>query len=91
MDGKSKPSPTIDILGIGIEIYRNWIEYHMTPEMIWSNKEIDHEKPTCMFDVSDDGRLKEAFCWKNTQPLPKQDHQHKGTKYSFLDYQTAIH
>ena len=59
----------------------------MTPEMNWNNIEIDHVKPICMFDISKENELKEAFCWKITQPLLKQDHQHKGTKYSFLDYQ----
>ena len=40
-----------------------------------------------MFGVSKDKELKEAFNWKNTQPLLKQDHQHKGKKFNFLDYQ----
>ena len=60
----------------------------MTPEMNWTNIEIDHVKPIiCMFDVSKDEELREAFYWKNTQPLFKHDHQKKGTKFDFLDYQ----
>ena len=55
--------------------------------MIWSNNEIDHVKPICMFDVSKDEELGETFCWKITQPLFKKDHQNKGTKSNFLDYQ----
>ena len=55
--------------------------------MNWSNIEIDRVKPICMFDVSKDEELKEGFNWKNTQPLLKQDHQLKGTKFNFLDYQ----
>ena len=43
----------------------------MTPEMKGSKKEMDHMKPICMFDVTIDVELKEAFCWKNTQPLLK--------------------
>ena len=31
--GKSKPSTTVDILGIDIDIYRKWIDLQMTPEM----------------------------------------------------------
>ena len=34
-----------------------------------------------------DEELKEAFSWKNTKPLLKQDSRQKGTKFSFLDYQ----
>ena len=59
----------------------------MTPEMNWSNIEIDHVKPICMFDIAKDEKLKEAFNWRNTQPLLKRDHLQKGIKFNFLDYQ----
>ena len=58
----------------------------MSPEMNWSNIEIDHLKPICLFDVSKDEELREAFNWKNTQPLSKPAHIHKRTKFNFLDY-----
>ena len=83
----TKQSSMKDILGIDINRYRNWIEWEMTPEMNWTNIELDHIKPICMFDVSKEEELKEAFNWKNTQPLLKHDHQHKGIKFTFLDYQ----
>ena len=87
LKGKSKSSSTIDILGTDINTYKRWIEWQMTPEMHWTKNEIDHVKPICMFDVSNDEELKEAFSWKNTQPLLKLDHQQKGTKFIFSDYQ----
>ena len=40
-----------------------------------------------MFDVSKDEELGDAFCWKNNQPLLRKDHQYKGIKLNFLDYQ----
>ena len=55
--------------------------------MNWQNMETDHVKPICLFDVSKEEELKQAFFWKNTQPLLTQDHQKKGTKFNFLDYQ----
>ena len=55
--------------------------------MNWYNIEIDHIKPICMFDVSNDEELKKAFSWKNTQPLLKQDNRQKGRKFNFLDCQ----
>ena len=55
--------------------------------MNWLNIEMDHVKPICLFDVSQDEELKEAFNWRNTQPLLKQDHQLKGINFKFLDYQ----
>ena len=59
----------------------------MTPEINWSNIEIDQENAVCLFDVSKDEELREAISWKETQPLLNQDHQKKGTKFNFLDYQ----
>ena len=84
---KSKSSSTIDILGTDIKTYKRWIEFQMTSEMNWSNIEIDHVKPICLFNVSDDEELKLAFNWKNTQPLLRQLHSQKGVKFNFLDYQ----
>ena len=59
----------------------------MTPDTTWDNIEIDHVKAICVFNVSKDEELKEAFNWKNTQPLLKADHKQKGVKFNFLDYQ----
>ena len=58
--------------------------------MNWNNIEIDHVIAICLFDVSKDEELREAFNWKNTQPLLKYDHQKKGTKFNFLDYQLQL-
>ena len=85
--GLTKQSSSRDILGIDIDLYRKWIEWQFTPEMNWSNTELDHVKPFCSFDLSKEEELREAFCWKNTQPLLKKDHQLKGTKFNFLNYQ----
>ena len=90
LNGKTKSSSTLDILGIDIETYKKWIEFQMTPEMNWENIEIDHVKPICMFDVTKDEEMKEGFNWKNTQPLLKQDHLQKGIKFNFLDYQSQF-
>ena len=59
----------------------------MTRDMNWTNIQIDHVKPICLFDVSKNDELRESLCWKNTQPLHKRDHQHMGTKFKFLAYQ----
>ena len=85
--GNSKSSSTTtELLGVDINTYRKWIEYQFTPETNWSTIEIDHVKPICMFDVSEDEELKEAFNWKNTQPLLKELHSQKRIKFIFLDY-----
>ena len=63
---------------VGISIYTR---------VNWSNIKIDHVKPSCLFDVTKDKDIREAFNWRNTQPLLKQDHLQKGIKFNFLDYQ----
>ena len=78
LNGKSKSSSTRDILGLDIILFKKWIEYQFTPEMNWSNIEIDHVKPICMFNVSDVEELKLAFNWKNTKPLLKEVQSQKG-------------
>ena len=47
----------------------------MTPDMTWENIEFEHVRPFSSSDISDDGQLKEAFNWQNTQPLSKEIHQ----------------
>ena len=90
LNGKSKSISTKEILGIDIETYKKWIEWQMTPDMTWDNIEIDHVKAICLFDISNDEQLKEAFNWRNTQPLLKKDHQQKGIKFDVLDYQNQF-
>ena len=67
LKGMTKQSSSINILGKVIDLYRKWLELQFTPEMNWENIEIDHVKPICMFDVTKDEELKEAFNWRNTQ------------------------
>ena len=50
----TKQSSTKDILGIDIDTYKKWLEFQFTPEMNWSNIQIDHVQPICSFDVSKD-------------------------------------
>ena len=57
----TKQSSTKDILGIDFNLYRKWIESQTTPEMNWTNIELDHIKLIFMFDVSKDDELREEF------------------------------
>ena len=60
----TKQSSTKEFLGIDVDLFKKWIECQMTPEMNWLNIEIDHVMPICLFDVSKDEELKEAFYGK---------------------------
>ena len=55
--------------------------------MTWNSIEIDHVKPISLVDVSKEDELLEAFNWRNTQPLLKEDNLRKRIKYNELDYQ----
>ena len=55
--------------------------------MNWSNIEIDHVKPICMFDISEDQKLKKTFSEKITQPLLKEVYSEKGIKFNVVEYQ----
>ena len=87
LKGMRKQSSSRHMLINDIDCYKRWIEFQFTPEMTWSNIEIDHVKPICMLDVTKDDEIREAFNWKNVQPLLKHDHQQKGVKFNFLDYE----
>ena len=56
-----KTISTKDILGIGIDTYRKWIEFEMTLDMNWKNINIDHWRPIYPFDMSNEKQLKERF------------------------------
>ena len=73
----TKQSSLKVIFGIGIDTYRGCIKYQSSPEMNWSNIEIDHKRLISSFDISNNEELKEAFSWENTRPLLSQDHQQK--------------
>ena len=86
LKGKSKSFHTKEILGIDIENYKKWLLFQMTPEMNFNNIHIDHVKPISSFDISNDNELLEAFNWRNTQPLLKQDNLRKSNKFNEEDY-----
>ena len=86
LKGKSKSFKTMEILGIDVENYKKWLLFQMTPEMNFNNIHIDHVKPISSFDISNDNELLEAFNWRNTQPLLKQDNLRKSDKFNEKDY-----
>ena len=64
LNGKSKSSSTLDILGTDVETYRKWIEYQMSPYMNWTNIKIYHVKRICMSNLFIYEELKQCFNWK---------------------------
>ena len=72
LNGLSKSTSAEDILGLDIEINRKRIQVQMTPEINWSNVEINHVKPIPSIEVSKDEELRKTFNWINTQPFIKK-------------------
>ena len=62
---------TWDISGTDNKTSRSWIEFQVSPNMIWSNIEMTQLKPFSSFDVTNDKELKEAFNWLNSQLIGK--------------------
>ena len=58
----------------------------MTPDMNWSNIEIDHVKSNSLLNVFKDDEINEAFNWNITRPISTEVHLSKGTKFDFLAY-----
>ena len=85
LKGISKSSPK-DVSGIHIDSYKKRIEFRLTLDMTGNNIDIDHVKPFSLFDISEEEEMKEAFNWKNTQPLLKEVHRQNRTKHNFLNY-----
>ena len=54
--------------------------------MNWNINNFDYVKPIFPYDISDDGQLKVSFNWKVTQPIMREVHSHKDTKFNFLEY-----
>ena len=49
------------MLGINIDTYGKWIEIQLNPDTTFDKIESDHVKPNCMFDISVEGELRDAF------------------------------
>lgn len=76
-----KDRSTEQYLGCNISEYKLYLEPKFTPEMSWDNYgtewEIDHIKPICSYDLSNENKLYECFHYTNTQPLTIQDNREK--------------
>ena len=76
-----KPSSCIKMLGCSINDARRYIEKKFKPGMSWENHgmwHIDHIKPLCSFDLSDEEQYAAACHVSNLQPLWRAENQSKG-------------
>jgi hypothetical protein len=81
-----KHGSSIELLGCGIEEYREYLAGQFKPGMSWENYgrvwHVDHKRPCASFDLRDPGQQRQCFNWSNTQPLFKQENLRKGKAWS---------
>lgn len=81
LKNKQKLNKSIELLGCTIEFYKLYLESKFQSGMTWENYgknedgtrlntwDIDHIKPCCTFDLSNEEQQKQCFNYINTQPL----------------------
>lgn len=80
LNGKSKSSSTIELLGCDIDYFVNYIKIQLLPGMTLDNIEIDHMMPCASFDLTKVEEQKSCFHYTNLQPLSKHENGSKGAK-----------
>ena len=71
-------------IGCNAEELKNYLESKFLPDMSWDNHglygwHIDHIKPLCSFDLTDEKQFNEACHYTNLQPLWSKDNLKKGS------------
>lgn len=71
--GKNKSAPTMEMLGCSLDYLRRWLSHQFRGDMSWENYgsvwELDHVRPCCSFDFSDDAAQRACFIWSNLRPM----------------------
>lgn len=86
----NKPTSFTKSIGCGSDFLKTYIESKFKPGMTWNNYgngegywNIDHVRPLASFDnLQDKSQFKEAFNYKNLQPLWWRDNLLKSDKWS---------
>ncbi len=76
--GYTKSSSTLELIGCSIEELKLHLESQFQDGMSWSNQnlwEIHHRIPLAYFDMNDPAEQKEAFSWRNQQPMWIEQHR----------------
>lgn len=88
LNGRTKRFSGIEYLGCSFEQLKTHLEKQFVDGMTWENHgewHIDHIKPLCSFDFSDERELFKAWHFSNLQPLWAKDNISKGGKFPLGD------
>ena len=75
---------TKQLTGCELPFLKGYLEGKFTEGMSWENHgewHIDHIRPCCTFNLTDDQEQKQCFHYTNLQPLWAKDNLIKGGKY----------
>lgn len=81
LENKSCTQASRDLLGCSINDLQTHLETSFTKGMNWGNYgqwHVDHIKPVCSFDLTDEEQVKECFHYSNLQALWAIDNVKKG-------------
>lgn len=80
----NKSARTIELLGLSIDEYREYLECLFTDKMTWGNYgkywHIDHVVPLSTFNLNNLEEQKKAFNFRNTRPLEAKENIRKGNR-----------
>lgn len=74
------PTSYKDLLGMDLEVFRDWLAFQFEPGMTWDNYgewQIDHVLPMSRFDLSNPHNQVICYGWTNLQPLWTKDNRQK--------------
>lgn len=81
---KNKTSNNLKFLGCSPPYLIKYLEFKFTKEMNWENYgtywHIDHILPCSSFDLTKKSNQNKCFCYKNLQPLTKEENLKKSNK-----------
>lgn len=90
LNGHSKATRTVELIGCSIEELRAHLEAQFQDGMTWGNYgrpgwEIDHIRPCSSFDLTDPAQQLECFHYTNLQPLWGPENWKKGPRWQPSD------
>ena len=80
LKGNSKSKKTMELLGMPINEFKEYIEAQFVEGMTWNNIDIDHILPCASFDMTDKEQQQKCFHYTNLQPMFRPENNSKGAK-----------
>ena len=80
LKGNSKSKKTMELVGMPIHEFKQYIEAQFVEGMTWNNIDIDHILPCASFDMTNKEEQQKCFHYTNLQPMFRPENQSKGAK-----------